>query len=78
MTGTIFDSAFGEKRDHRRHSTKVHRLLLTFVYWLKCLAEYLQRGSCLCRVRRRLGYGEVKTQLRIEVVLRAGAHNVRV
>ncbi len=76
--GHDFQQRIWGRTGPRAPSTKVHQLFLTFVCWLECLAESLQRGSCLCRVRRRLGYGEVKTQLRIEVVLRAGAHNVRV
>lgn len=69
---------FEEKQDYGRHSTKVHQLLLTFVCWSECLTESLQRGGRFCRVRRSFGYREVETQLRVEVVLRAGAHDVSV
>ena len=49
-----------------------------FVYWFKCPAVSFQRGGSLqvcCRVRCRLEYSEVQTRLRVEMVLRAGAHN---
>jgi len=77
-TDTIFNRTFEEKRDHSRHSTKVHQLLLTFVCWFKRLTKSLQRGGYLRRVRRRLRHSEVETHLRVEVVLRAGAHDARV
>ena len=73
-----FNITIEEKQDFGRHSTKVHQLLLTFVCWSKCLAESLQRGGSLCRVRCSFGYSEVEAQLRVEVVLRAGAHDVSV
>jgi hypothetical protein len=45
----------------------------------KRLAESLQVGGCLCRVRRRFGHiCEIETQLRVEMVLRAGTHDVSV
>jgi hypothetical protein len=45
----------------------------------KRLAELLQVGGCLCRVRRRFGHiSEIETQLRIKVVFRPGAHDVSV
>ena len=78
MTVTNFNSTLEGRRGHERHSTKVHQLFLTFVSWFECLTESLQCGGCFGRVRRRLGYGEVQTQLWVEVVLRAGAHDVRV
>lgn len=77
-TDTIFNITFEEKQDFGRHSTKVHQLLLTFVCRSKCLAESFQRGGSLCRVRCSFGYSEVEAQLRVEVVLRPGAHDVGV
>ena len=77
-TDTNFNITFEEKHNFGRQSTKVHQLLLTFVCRSKCLAESFQRGGSLCRVRCSFGYSEVEAQLRVEVVLRAGAHDVSV